>query len=225
MKGRTLDRNHHERPCLEETDCRIGRKRRLISIEPEVIQRAEANRVGVLIDRKSFRAPSDGTCVLGNIPRSATIASVSLGAVMREARVLRRCMESDVSNSDAGSQGHGEGLNCAIKILVIERVLIVPDATRRVGDFVSHKPNTIGARGRFDLVYRSTSTYPSFNGWLLSMGGAHGTKTERLVNSSYGELLVGSVVIHVALARMGLAPGIFMRNDVFRFSKIGRPRV
>ena len=32
--------------------------------------------------------------------------------------------------------------------------------------------------------------------------------------------LVRSVVVHVALARMTLAPGVFVRDDVFRFGKI-----
>ena len=32
--------------------------------------------------------------------------------------------------------------------------------------------------------------------------------------------LVGSIVVHVALARMTLAPGVFVRDDVFRFGKI-----
>ena len=32
--------------------------------------------------------------------------------------------------------------------------------------------------------------------------------------------LVGGVVVHVALAGMTLAPGVFMWNDVFRFGKI-----
>ena len=47
----------------------VGWVGRLIGIEPEVIQRAEANGVGVLILSKGFRAPGDRACVLGNIPR------------------------------------------------------------------------------------------------------------------------------------------------------------
>ena len=37
--------------------------------------------------------------------------------------------------------------------------------------------------------------------------------------------LVRSVVIHVALVRMTLAPGAFVRHDVLRFGEICRPRV
>ena len=38
-------------------------------------------------------------------------------------------------------------------------------------------------------------------------------------------LTVGNVVIHVALARMTLAPGVFVWDHVLRFGKIGRTRV
>ena len=48
------------------------------------------------------------------------------------------------------------------------------------------------------------------------------TKTKRLVNSKYAVLTVGCVVIHVALSRMTLAPGAFVRDDVIRFGKICR---
>ena len=46
-----------------------------------------------------------------------------------------------------------------------------------------------------------------------------------LVNPEYAVLTVGSVVIHVALSWMALAPGAFVRDDVTRFGKICRPRV
>ena len=40
-----------------------------------------------------------------------------------------------------------------------------------------------------------------------------------------GKLTVGSIVIHVALAWMRLAPGIFVRGDILRFGEIGRARI
>ena len=57
--SRCLDRNHHRRTCLEEADRCIGLLWRLIGVEPEIIQCAPANRVGVLILRKCFRAPGN----------------------------------------------------------------------------------------------------------------------------------------------------------------------
>ena len=43
----------------------------------KLYKRAEANGVGVLILRKSFRAPRDRAYVLDNSPRSAAIAVVT----------------------------------------------------------------------------------------------------------------------------------------------------
>ena len=74
---------------LEVADRRIGALRRLIGVEPE-ITRAVANRVGVLILRKSFRAPRDRACVLGNSPRSAAIALVIERAIIRPTGLLDR---------------------------------------------------------------------------------------------------------------------------------------
>ena len=142
---------------------------------------------------------------------------------MREARMLRWHVKPDVTVVDPGSQGNSERLNGAIQVLVIERVLVVPDSGRRVGYFISHEPDTIVAVIRLDLVYRCVS--PSRNGGLLAHGAAHEIKGERLVDPSYAALAVGSVVIHVALVRMTLAPGAFVRHDVFRFGEICRPRV
>ena len=124
-----LDRNRHGRACLKEADRRIGGLRRLIGIEPEVIQRAEANRVGVLILRKSFRAPGDRACVLGNIPRRAAITLVVEGAIICPAGLLTRRVKPDVRDVYSWSKRHAERLDRAIEVLVVERVFIVPDAS------------------------------------------------------------------------------------------------
>ena len=195
----------------------------MVGIEPKIIKRAVANCICVLIGRKGFRAPSDRVCVLGNIPRRAAIPGISLGAIMCNARMLRRHVKPDVTDTDSGSQRHAERLNRTIQILVIEGILIVPDASRRVGHLVTHEPDTIVAVVRFDLIYRRTS--PSFNGRLLSHRVAHEIEGERLVDPDYAALTVRCVVIHIALVGMTLAPGAFMWDDVFRFSKIGRPDV
>ena len=81
----------------------------------------------------------------------------------------------------------------------------------------------IDSRGRLDLDYRRAR--PRHDGRLLSHGGANATKTKGLVDASHILTTVRSIVIHVALARMSLAPGVFVRDDVFRFGKIGRSRV
>ena len=114
-------------------------------------------------------------------------------------------------------------MNRSIEILVIHREFIVPDSGGGVGYFVAHEPDTIVAVIRFDLSYHRAS--PGSNGRLLPMGGAYRSKAERLVDSGYAVAAVRSVVIHVALVGMTLAPGAFVRNDVIRFGKIRRARV
>ena len=62
-------------------------------------------------------------------------------------------MKPDVTDVDSGSQWHAEGLNGAIQVLVIKSVLIVPNASSRVGHLVTHEPDAIVARIRLDLIY------------------------------------------------------------------------
>ena len=110
-----------------------------------------------------------------------------------------------------------------IEVLVIDRVFIVPDTIRWVGYLVTHKPDPVVPWIRFDLIYCRAS--PRHNGRVLSHGGSCGIKTKGLVNSEYAVLTVGCVVIHVALGRVTLTPGAFVRDDVIRFGKICSPGV
>jgi hypothetical protein len=115
-------------------------------------------------------------------------------------------------------------LNGAIEVLVIERVFIVPDASRWVGYLITHEPDTVGSGSGLDRIAHRRAS-PSFNGGLLSHGGADASKTERLIDSDYVVPTIRSVVIHVAFRGMRLAPDAFVRDDVIRFGKILRPRV
>lgn len=137
--------------------------------------------------------------------------------------MLRRRMKSDVRDVHSWSKRNAERLDGAIEVFVMERVFVVPDARTWIRHFVAHKPDAIICRIRFDLVH--CRACPSFNGRLLSHGGAGVSKTKGLVDSGYAVLTVRSVVVHVALARMTLAPRVFVRDDVLRFGKIRRSRV
>jgi len=190
----------------------------LIGVKPEVIQTAVANRVRILILRKRFRAPRDRACVLGNIPRCAAISLAVKRAIICPGGMLDRCMKSDVGDVYSGCEGHAERLHRAVKVLVVESVLIVPDAGGGVRDFVTHEPDTVISRIRFLPVYRRAG--PGHDRWLLSHGGANGGKGEGCRAATHGIPLIRSIVVHVALARMTLAPRVFVRNDVFRFGKI-----
>ncbi len=218
---RCLDPNRHRCSCLEEADHRTDSLRRLIRIKPEVIQRAEANRVGILILRKSLRAPGDRASVLHNSPRCAAITLIVKRTVVGPGRMLNRRMKSDVRDVCSGSKRDAERLDGAIEVLVIESVFVMVNTGRRVGHFVTHEPNPVVARIGFELIHRRAS--PGHDSRLRSHGGACASKSERLGDSGYCVPAVRSVVVHVALARMRLAPGVFVRDDVFRFGKIRRP--
>ena len=141
---------------------------------------------------------------------------------MRKAGMLRRRMKFDVSDIDSRSHRHSERLNRPIEVLVIERVLIVPHASTQVGYFVAHKPDPVVARSRLDLIYRrAICTSPSHDGRVLSYSRASRAKIEIRRSATHGMLSVRSVVKHVALSRMTLAPDTFIRDDVIGFGKIG----
>ena len=107
----------------------------MIGVEPEVIQRAIANRVGVLILSKGFAVPSYGITRLSDSPGRAAVTLVIKRAVVCPARFLRRRVKSDIT--DSALHRHAKGLNAAIEIFVVYGILIVPDSRRGIGDFVA----------------------------------------------------------------------------------------
>ncbi len=118
----------HGRAGLEEAYRGVGALRRLVGVEPEVIQCAESNGVGVLVLGKGLARPGNGT-VPGLIivaPRRAAVTLIVERAVVGPARLLRRSVETDVAEGDSGTQWHGERLNRAIQVHVVERVFVVP---------------------------------------------------------------------------------------------------
>jgi hypothetical protein len=98
----------------------------LIGVEPEIIKCAPANRIRVLVLRKRLTAPSYGT-TRGDTPRLAAVTLVVKGAVVCPAGFLRRRMKSDIAYGDTGLNRHAEGLDRSIEVLVIQRILVVPD--------------------------------------------------------------------------------------------------
>jgi len=131
-------------------------------------------------------------------------------------------MKPDVTDVYGSSQRHTEGLNCPVKVLVIEGIFVVPNPGRRIGDFVAHKPNSVGARNGLDLVHRRAC--PGVDSRVHSRRRSQRRKGE-IGCPANTELTVGGVVILVALRRVSLAPGILLWSDVFRFSEIDRPLI
>jgi hypothetical protein len=128
-------------------------------------------------------------------------------------------MKLDVTDVDAGSQWHTERLNGAVNVFVIERVLVMPDSSRRVGHFVTHEPDAVISRVGLNPVHRCAS--PSPDRRLHPHCGAVRGKA-KIGGTAHIVLTVGSVVKHVALRRMRLTPGIFVRGDVLGLGKVGR---
>lgn len=100
----------------------------MIGIEPEIIQCAEANCVSVAILLNGFGIPRYGITGLSYGPGRAAVTLVIASAILCPARMLRRRMKPDVRDVHSGSNGNAERLDGAIEVLVIKRILIVPDA-------------------------------------------------------------------------------------------------
>ena len=132
-------------------------------------------------------------------------------------------MKPDVADVYSRSERHAEGLNRAIEVLVKERILIVPDSSRRISYLVTHEPNPVVTRVRLDLIHCRAS--PGLDGRLHSHGGADRRKSEIMLVPLDAKLTVGDVVIHVALSGMRLAPGVFVRGTYWRFGKVGCARI
>jgi hypothetical protein len=132
-------------------------------------------------------------------------------------------MKSDVTDVGANAQRHTEGLNRPIEVLVIQRILVVVDAGTWIGDFVTHKPDAIVSRIRLHLIYHRAR--PSHDSGLHPHRRANTGKCE--IGRAAGNIkpAIGSIVEHVALAGMRLAPRVFGRSHVLRFTEIGCTRI
>jgi hypothetical protein len=106
-----LDPNRHGRSCLEKADRRVGALRRLIGIEPEIVHCAEANGVCVRILGQGLAGPSQGVRHLIWTPWIVAESCIADGSIVRETRMVRREMKSDVTYVDSNRERHAEGLN------------------------------------------------------------------------------------------------------------------
>ena len=126
-RSRALNPNDNGRSCLEEAERRIRTLGWSVGIEPEIVQRAPADRIRVLVLRESFRVPGQRTGSLRGWPRCAGVSRISHRPIVGPSRFLRGGMKSDITHGGSSPQRHTEGLNRAIQVLVINRVLVMPD--------------------------------------------------------------------------------------------------
>ena len=113
--------------------------RRPVGVETEIIHRAPADRVRVLILGKGFRVPGQSARSYGRTPWGAAKSGVSERAIVCPSRMLRRRMKSDIEEPDSASIGYGKRLNRPVKVLVIDRILIMPKVRAYVRDFVGNE--------------------------------------------------------------------------------------
>ena len=129
-------------------------------------------------------------------------------------------MEPNVGKSSLES--HFKGLYGAIQVHVKDGILIVPHPIRRACYLIADKEDSIVTRIGFNLRYRGASICPSLDSRL------HSHRVTSLVKGEIGrtagnrKLLIRVIVKHVALVRMCLAPGVFVRADVGGFAIIAR---
>lgn len=61
-------------------------------------------------------------------------------------------VKSNIAYVNSGSNGHAKRLDGTIQVLVIESILVVKNARRRLGYFETYKENTIVTRVRLDPI-------------------------------------------------------------------------
>jgi len=159
---------------LEQDDCSRVEDWGLVSVKSEIIQRAEADRICVRILSKGLRAPADVAEVVNSIPWCAAIPSVSYGTIVWPTWMLRWCVESDIAYGGRRicSGIKLKGSNSGFEVLVINGILIVPNADIWSCHLITNPENAVVSGIGFDPNYRSSA--PSHNRRLLSHGAADG---------------------------------------------------
>ena len=125
----------------------------MVGIEPEIIQGAPANRICVLILRKRFTVPRDRPTCLSDSPGLTAVTLVVKRAIVCPTGFLKRSVKGRITDVNSRRHRYAERLNTAIEVLVIERVLIMPDALAWISYFVTHEPDAVIPRIRLNLVY------------------------------------------------------------------------
>ena len=115
----------------------------MIGIESEIVHCAEANGVCVRILGQGLAVPDQCARHLVWNPRIVAESCIADGSVVRETRMVRGGMKSDIAYIDAGPERHAEGLNRAIEVLVVNGVLVMPHAGRWIRYFINDKRTTI----------------------------------------------------------------------------------
>ena len=115
----------------------------MIGIESEIVHCAEANGVCVRILGQGLAVPVHCAWRLVWNPRIVAESCIADGSVVRETRMVRREVKSDVTDVDSGREWDAEGLNRAIEVLIMNGVLVMPHAGGWVRYFINDERTTI----------------------------------------------------------------------------------
>ena len=130
-----------KKPIVAFAACggRLESKRKLYNVP-------KTNRVRVLVLRKGLRAPAQSVGGLIRGPGSVAKSRVSHGSIVWKSRMIRRSVKPKIAHRDSGSQRHTEGLDRAIKILIVDGVFIMPNAGGWVRHLVDNEGTAIDSR-------------------------------------------------------------------------------
>src|SRR5262245_40616483 len=147
-----LDNDGDGRSGLEKADRGVRRLWWPIRIKAKIVQGSPADRVCILVLSESLARPAEGVGGLAGSPRSTAVTCAIQRSVVRPAGMLRWRMKIEIARRNSAAQRNTERLNRAIEVRVIDRVLIVPDASARVCHLVSHEADALVPRVGFEAT-------------------------------------------------------------------------
>jgi hypothetical protein len=139
--------------------------------------------------------------------------------------MLRWRVELDVTQRNWKPEENLKGLNCAVEVHVKDGILIMPHPGIWPRYLGTDEEDPIVTRIGFDLADCRARTCPGLDSRLHSDRTTHRRKSEIWRAAADRKLTIREIVKHVALCRMRLAPGVFMRANVSGFTKISGSRI
>ena len=207
---------------FEKADRRICSLWWTVGIETEIIQGTKTNRVRVRVLRKGLGTPAQIAGGLVRRPGRVAKARIPRSSIVGKSRMIWWSVEPNVAHRDSASQGHTEGLDRAIQILVMDGVFIMPYASDRARYLIDYERAAIDSRFRLDRTTGRSRPGPRSRSHSDRRSNRRKSETRRATDIVTA---IGRIVIHVALPRVGLTPRVFMRTVVLNFEVVGRSRI
>src|ERR1051325_179746 len=104
----------------------------------------------------------------------------------------------------------------------MDGILVMPDAGDRSRHFINHKRSSIDSRLRLNRATGRSRPGTGGRGHADCRSNGRKAETRRARDIVTP---IGGVVIHVALPRVRLAPGVLMRGVILNFEVVARARI